>query len=124
MITIEPRRQVGTGGMEDWLTTISLSVQFRIITEAGEASSANNSIRYCFHCSELVATRRSRDNSCRLRGFANHQISPEGLTVTPKKQRLPSTFYTHQARDPQRRLVSLPPRYHDLSSEAPDSEDR
>src|SRR5215470_17049252 len=81
MMIIVSRCQVGTEGMSYWLKPTKLSRVAWTIAAAGVLSCLKRSIKRCFHCALVVAASSSRLNACALGGLANHQISPEGLTV-------------------------------------------
>src|SRR5215207_3706118 len=78
---IGPLCHIGTEGMSYWLVPVSSPVVERMISTAGVASPENSSISCCFHCSFVVAASSALVGSISLGGLANHQISPEGLTV-------------------------------------------
>src|ERR687893_897373 len=91
-MTIGPLCQVGTDGTSYWLVAGSSPVVASMISTAGLASSAKRSISHRFHCSVVVAASSALVSSLALGGLANHQISPEGLTMQPKNARLPQTI--------------------------------
>jgi hypothetical protein len=78
---IGPLYQVGTDGMSYWLVPGSSPVVASMISTAGVASSAKRPSSRCFHCSVVVAASSALVSSLALGGLANHQISPEELTV-------------------------------------------
>src|SRR5215207_6229409 len=81
MMIIDPLCQVGTEGMSYWLVPASSCVVARMISTAGVASPENSSINRCFHCPVVVAASSAMVSSLALAGLANHQISPDGLSV-------------------------------------------